>query len=913
MPGYTSQARQNAYDNLRLLQRQKAISSTVFKKEKAKIDKREAKSVAYAEAKRARKAQEAQARREAKKATTAQRKLIAKIPSNLEITRIIVIDEAEEEEGREKTIRELWKRIKGSQVRILVVSPGGNKYKIDKTDVVEGGDSGYKSYRRIFIIEGSDGGWLIEGGDKIIVLLPTTIKAKLLFQKYRDGITNCVFTPIKNKLKLAIDASDKKEQQKRLGFKLRKMNELETLYDDGVPEDKMEEVAKASGFKITLFDVLGNQIMVYNEKGRNGAINMTNTRENHVDIGLVVTSDPVGISQDAMISLWKQLKGENIFYMVDGDLNNGLPNRIRTLEGAFEVEDPVREACRKFDKELRIMDYKINAVKQPDLNAFLKAGNIINSSSCRLGDGLPTGCADMPKAYTQFKKCHLYSGLLGHIHQFRSGNFDRAFIEKHLGFYQVIVKSGITPLLSKLGFVENQSLVLFSPEIIYMMNDGVIFDITQGAWGSRLDFDFPEYMLENRAYCNWTGRLGMENTKTSHTFNSSHRFAEHLATEHTDIYYWRHDSLVTIKKPAKNVFTAHHIFGSITSYVRILMMEAMKQFDINNLIRVVLDGIYYKGEKPVGLDWFRNKRYNTEENTNISWYSHIEDMVQFPPMARFTKNALLTGQGGSGKTYSVMTDKGLNTVLFVAPNNLLGQDIHKKYNGKYTTIHKLIGIECRPYYEEQRTPAVILIDEITQIEAEWIEKVFVMYPKSLILLAGDLDSTGRWFQTRGGNGDSWNQIWKPRNVDIVEFTEDRRSKDDELKRLKLYIRQKMRECPLEDCNFLMEQFTKTIPTVEFDFKEGDTCIAGTHRTNAKLLERGVVSGYYKKGGFVSDVELPNYEKRGSFTIHSYQGKTIETGDIWIFIDDLFEYAMLYTAISRAVNFSQIKFVKSKSL
>jgi hypothetical protein len=343
------------------------------------------------------------------------------------------------------------------------------------------------------------------------------------------------------------------------------------------------------------------------------------------------------------------------------------------------------------------------------------------------------------------------------------------------------------------------------------------------------------------------------------------------------------------------------------------MMEAMKQFDINNLIRVVLDGIYYKGDKPVGLDWFRNKRYNREENTNISWYSHTEDMVQFPPMARFTKNALLTGQGGSGKTYSVMTDKGLNTVLFVAPNNLLGQDIHKKYNGKYTTIHKLIGIECRPYYEEQRTPAVILIDEITQIEAEWIEKVFVMYPKSLILLAGDLDSTGRWFQTRGGNGNSWNQIWKPRNVDIVEFTEDRRSKDDELKRLKLYIRQKMRECPLEDCNFLMEQFTKTIPTVEFHFKEGDTCIAGTHRTNAKLLERGVVSGYYKKGGFVSDVELPGYEKRGSFTIHSYQGKTIEAGDIWIFIDDLFEYAMLYTAISRAVNFSQIKFVKSKSL
>jgi hypothetical protein len=187
-----------------------------------------------------------------------------------------------------------------------------------------------------------------------------------------------------------------------------------------------------------------------------------------------------------------------------------------------------------------------------------------------------------------------------------------------------------------------------------------------------------------------------------------------------------------------------------------------------------------------------------------------------------------------------------------------------------------------------------------------------MYPESLILLAGDIDSEGRWYQCRSGGGDEWNTIWKP-TIDVIEYLEDRRSRDDDLKKLKNHIRNIMRQCDLENGLYQMEEWARKLPISKFKFAPGDTCIAGTHRTNAKLLEKGVVSGYYKKGGFVSDVPLPNYEKRGSFTIHAYQGRTIETGSVWICIDDLFEYAMLYTAVSRAVNFSQIKFFRSRDL
>ena len=106
-----------------------------------------------------------------------------------------------------------------------------------------------------------------------------------------------------------------------------------------------------------------------------------------------------------------------------------------------------------------------------------------------------------------------------------------------------------------------------------------------------------------------------------------------------------------------------------------------------------------------------------------------------------------------------------------------------------------------------------------------------------------------------------------------------------------------------------------VPTVSFDdavkmFEPGDAWIAGTHKTSDKLLENGVVSGWYKTGGYVSfvDPQDSSYKKRGSFTIHSFQGRTLDEGKIFISINDMFEYAMFYTAVSRAVNYDQLVFV-----
>lgn len=951
------------FEYLQLLRQERIITAKAFneqvrelKAKQQKIDDAVEKRRVIAERKReAKKAEKARQRAEA----TAKRREERKLERSLTSVRAGVI--ADTRISSEEDAIRFWKRVRGQTVRLMRVNNGEVI-----SDQVETISNKYKEFRQMLItlvVNQIGSEYEIDEdfiGGRLLAMRPSNIKAKRIAQAFADGIRHCVFTPIFNKLtELAVDL-ESESSKKRMGQRMKCLQKMFVEYENkgrNVPEADMEKVAKAAGLKITIFDVLGNVMAVYNENGKVGSLRMTNTRHNHLEDGLVVDSDPKDVSEEQLLKEWNDCKNNNVFYMIEGDIKEKLPTAIRTLNGAYRLYDENRDIFRAFDDEIGIANYRINATKNPELNSFLKTGRIVNGWSCDLQDRvyakvkkyshsvptdtvvdngyvmedvynegeewlheikkeLPVKCADMPKAYAQFKRCSEYAGFLGHIHQFRTGEFSLDFVKQHLGYYKFQITKQPNDLLRRLGFYAGNSYILFSPELLYYCSLGMEVKVFQGAWGSRFDFEFTEEMLKKRRYCKWAGRLGMEREDKVFTISAKKEFAENLLVDYHG-FYWKSDELLTIRQPVKAVWTNHHILGGITAYVRIQMVQAMLQFQPDMLVRVVLDGIYYKGAKPKSLDWFVEKPVSKQvDNYSQTWFSPDDDTeYNFPPMSRVIRNSLLSGQGGSGKTYSIFKDEGFNNVLFVSPSHILGQDVREKYGAYYTTIHKLIGIECRPYHEENRIPSVIFVDEITQVPAEWIEKVFEMYPQSLVILAGDVDSQGRWYQCRSGDGDNWNTIFTPRPelVDVIEYNVDMRSRDDKLKELKLAIREEMRRVfdEGETAVHLMKAWAmKNLPLSNgVEFQKGDTCIASTHAINKKLLDAGIVSGYYKKGGFVSDVEQSGYEKRGSFTIHSYQGKTIETGNVWIFLNDMFEYAQLYTAVSRVVNYEQLRFVR----
>jgi hypothetical protein len=822
-------------------------------------------------------------------------------------------------EDIESTLYNLWKALKAAgRVRLLF---GGSD--------IDAPIGGYQDFRNLFGEGSGERRWYVDVGDKIVAVKPSTMDGKKLFQMFRDGIQHCVFQPILKRMNEKLDASASCSVKKRYRQRISALEALQEKYEKGVPEDAMEQVAKTAGLKIVM-DIMGKQVETWNEKGQVGCLHLRNTRENHVEQtagALVVDKDFEVVSEEQMGMLWASAQEMgNGEYMVEGNIKDGVPKKLHFLNNAYKVHDAERDIINEFSKSINIKQYELNATKYPDVNEFIKQGRIVNGWSAGINNTEPTGCLDMPKAYAQFERCSYYTGFMGLIHQFRTGDFDRKFIESHIGIYRFNIKKSPNRLARKLGLREGMSVVLPSPEILYHMDNGAEGTIDAGVWGGRMDFKFTEEMMENHRYQIWSGICGSERSDKAYTFPGSPEWADHLkATMPTaTVHYWKHQGLITVRVPLNTVRTNHHILAFLTSYTRIQMLQAMSEFKYEQLCRVVLDGIYYCGAKPGTLDWFVDKPMASKKSDE-EWYSHSDMKLDWPAVA-YKNNTFISGQGGAGKTYGIMTDKGYNRVLYVVPQHVLGQRVNKQYGATYTTINQLIGAEsvingktvgCRPYHEERGRPPVIVADEITQYPAAWVEKALAMYPDSLWLLVGDIDANGQWFQTRNGGEGGFSKVWKPTGVDYVYIEGDRRSRDEELAALKLKIRSVMREVFVDGDSgeqHVMSSWAKhNLHTVSFDeavgkFEKGDTWIAGTHAINAKLLERDIVSGYYKKGGWISSEEVEGYEKRGSFTIHAYQGSTVESGKVFISIDGMFEYTMLYTAVSRAVHFDQLVFV-----
>jgi hypothetical protein len=721
-----------------------------------------------------------------------------------------------------------------------------------------------------------------------------------------------------------VDNSESDSSRKRLTQILNKVCEMRQEYPNGLYDDEMEKLGKVCHRELIIHDAIGGVQKSFNSKSSQ-AFHFTNFQADHLDEGFISCDKDYERVND-LTEIVKDHEKDNVRMLYAGNFVNNDFTAIRSPRGAWAKYNVDYDIYQEFNKSLGIKNYAINAVKYNKLNTFLLESRIINSAPTPLCDD-PNNLEgvsniDIKKAYTQAELCGYYQGFLGHIHQFRNvegQNID--FIKTHLGIYRFKVISCNNSLLQKLGIFTGELYTLPSPEILWMVDNGLVVQLIEGAWGSSFDIKWNDQMLENRRYCTWAGKLGMEQPDNIYTIKGNLRTATVLKKQLGDdkVFFFKDFDFIVIRVPKKSYYTTHHILAFITSYTRINMLNIMKSVK-GELTKVVLDGIYYKGVvDEIKVPHHRNKDMKVH-NFRDHWYYPSEVSGDFPDFKKeLDGNCILAGAGGSGKSFSVLTDQGLNDILYVVPSHLLGRKARDLYGCNYTTIHKLIGIcdqggtikKSRAYHEERKTPSVILIDELTMIEGSWIDMAVKMYPNSLIFVGGDIQGK-QWFQCRSGCPGKFSNIWVS-DWRQVRYDNDFRAKDDELKEIKKDIRDEMKRI-FTDGGLLdslrMNMFIKNKYNVmRFDdavklFNDGDTWIGGTHRTNKKLLDCGIVSGYIDK---LKQINKNEGEKRGSFTTHSYQGLTISSGKVFISLD-FFEYAMLYTSVSRCVNFNQIVFV-----
>lgn len=761
---------------------------------------------------------------------------------------------------------------------------------------------------------------------RIIIARHTeNIPAERLSQIFRDGgDIHCAIDPLISLWEKMEENSESPASIKRCRQVVNKLKGLRMMYPNGVPENMMEEVARSAHRCVVIHDIIGNEYMRFNAKSPK-TVYLTNTRENHLEVGHIALDKQFQqVSKIELNTIIKEHEKDGVFCHYGGNFRDADYQSIRSVRGAYAVYNEDYSIFQEFNKSLGIRHYAIQAVKNSELNGFLKESRIIHSAPVALCsqpnelEGVKQ--MDITKAYTQHKYASYYQGFLGHIHQFSKLSCDWKFIESHVGIYQFIVKNEPCDLLKKLGLRKGESYTLPGPEILYFIKEfGLAIQLKAGAWGSTFEIEYPKEMLENRRYCTWAGKLGSDKNKNTFQFRGSAEWAGHLKAElgNDCVFYYKEYDMIVVDVPKTSYYTTHHILSFITSYTRINMLNAMSKVK-GELVKVVLDGLYYRGElESYNVPHSNEKDVISHTGFGDGWYTTSSfdnrSLAEYNPS--FDGNCILAGAGGTGKSWSVFNNKSLIDPMYVVPSHMLGRKMRNKNNCNYITIHKLIGLDCSPYRESNRAPSVLFIDELTMMESEWLEKAIKLYPESLFLIAGDVDKK-QWYQCRNGHPGQFSKIWNPIDWRYVMYEKDMRSQDDELRTLKENVRKVMREVftdgGQEDASRMNTIVKNMVSTVRFDdavkmFSVGDTWIAGTHKTNQRLLDAGLCSGYINKMKEIVSSSEEGAVKRGSFTIHSFQGLTIESGKVFISFD-MFEYAMLYTAISRAIRMDQLVFV-----
>jgi len=723
----------------------------------------------------------------------------------------------------------------------------------------------------------------VVNADEIRAYRGEQLQGRNIEQIFRENDTNtCFFDAVRKSLTEKIENAKTKKTRYNYQTKLNHLNKLQKKFPLGVSVKNIEEIAIQFKFHIEIEDILHRKLHEFGHPLNSFKVTLTNTRLNHVD--LFTNQEPIKVDATELDQIVK--KNQHNFHIIRNGTNP--PNNIETADGRYVLDNPDQELINQVNDQIRHCRY--DALQNPELNEFLRAGRIVNSETLKFDEyTTSTKLIDMKHAYTNHKSCKFYEGFLGQVQQFRPVDHIIS-----VGFYKVQVLT-TNAFCTKLGMRPNQFLVLFSPEIKYFQtHHNIEFKILAGAWGSVKHITYPTEFVEKKLYQKWTGRLSMADNfhNTRYTFPANREFAELLKSQYKNTTYWSHSKQASVEIPNKKVLVAHHIFGAITSYTRINMLIEMEKY--TSIKAVQLDGIFLDDNLTNVGNLFRQKpikRFPEQfDQETPFWYTDVDVIDGFVPNTTLiTKNSALIGQGGSGKTTAILTDKGYINPLYAVPTNELKGD---KPNA--ITIHKLLGIKTDAYHFKC-SPTVILVDEITMCKKEWIEEIPKAYPDALILFAGDIDRK-QHYQCRSGSVVDPEEIWSiPPNMPVIEFTTDYRSKDDTLKQMKLNLRAEMQKVYSDggmfDTNKIRNYIRKNYPVMPLEdaIKTADpTAIFmwSTHR-----VQKLIPDHFVKKG------------------VHAFQGQTIEDKHIYITLD-FFEYAMPYTALSRARYSNQITFVES---
>jgi hypothetical protein len=807
------------------------------------------------------------------------------------------------------TIREFLDKMRnyvGETIRLTIQFADGRLY--DEVHTIDGRINRWFRANRQILGYGSDTD--INEADKIIISRPSKLRPTTIIQAYRHGINHCVFHPIRTHFEGKLQTTKDEREKRRIKKLLTDLQTYEQTYPNGIPHSELNSFAQTLKIRIELENVLQSVIesetQTFGESNRNHKLFIfRNTKLNHLD-HWTHTSDPIEVPN---IQNYK-----NEFYI---ELSK---HKIETPTGIY-VQAKTEEEIN-FDKRYNAIKRLFTPIPSdsPVLDLFTNSVDAVRIIH-------ETGTfkeIDAKRCYMNTHKNLYHKGFVTaftHFAKIPDNHNYKTYQGFYVGYYTTYNRH-----LELAGFKPNTYYFRHSDlwETIESVSPIVL---THGYFGSNLihnpfQQDDEEKLNEIRKYCLFVGKLGANYTKQTIKIPCTEEDASIIKSQYPnhDLTHFRDTLYYTYPIKSRTYLPfARQIKDKATA---LLIQESFK-YSTEAIAGFNTDALLIKQSYdyiPSEIFQYKQDKYKEQINSEFGDITP-PTLPEYNP--NFLHSAYLLGQGGCGKTHTVLTDITLQNGLYVSPTHALNSDKYNAYNIRTTTIDKFLGLQrdgkrIKPFEDDNGfRPSFVLCDEITQYCPEHIEAL--QHITILKFLAGDINRSGKSYQC------SYNGSIKLEPLPFVQFTTDYRAKDCiTLQTHKLNLRKLMDET--NDLNILEDYLFKHYPTIKLKdlqtvYQPNDRILSSTNSSVPVFAHLHDIQPLYQMKQRTSKHELkeiitendyqdlPNKslaEQRQCFTIHAFQGKTQSAGKLFIDMScSYWDAAMYYTAISRCIQNDQI--------
>ena len=603
-------------------------------------------------------------------------------------------------------------------------------------------------------------------GDKLRVYPATSLEAKLVGQRFAQGVSHCVLEPIAIwcEAKLA-EASGQTE--KKYAAMSKKIAAYAEKYKRGIPEEDLAGIADNLNLDIRVDMPFSKTVFLeaLSSKKALRAFHFLNTRLDHVDVGSwsdVARRDRESIilSRDEMAATVAELAAEQVFFIYNKD-KVGV-TACSTLHDVFAIENEYAKTVAAFEQETGLANVKIDDVANNELSIYILRGLHYNIASVDFkpvpDDTSDLACIDIVTSYASFHMCDLYEGFPHKLTDFRQTDKIQG-----PGFYTITQMDWtgadlkFKDICKRLGSPYRNYNVYQVPDLRLLDSMGVAYVIVEGCWAGghecNLDFRFPGTKAERTGmfqkddsgvayYAKWVGACSSVNRLQRFYIKATKTYLQQIKrmspAANVELFA---DGEACVSYPRKYAMHLSQITAYINAYERINLIHQLMQMDVGRVVRISKDSVIYERHDFEVKPYMREKPLPSFLNEPASAYAtNIDDedipIVQHTPRESHATEANL-GVGGGGKTHRNIVDTGLLNVMYIAPSWKLARAKQAEYGCKVTVWAR--ALHDAPEYVQgvARGASVLIWDEVSQMWERDARKALLRFPHHKHIFCGD--------------------------------------------------------------------------------------------------------------------------------------------------------------------------------